>query len=553
MTLPLLQLNPDLLDSSRQSVVSPGDLNACLNSHGLYNSFQFVLRLSPEVHRRIAALPDGIVTGPLDFDNVQAFSTYLHETIHWWQHVGSTSGLLMSLSYPAQAHANYDQLKNLVAAIGPKKSILRLVETRALLGSGDPTTPAGLANIILNNYFDIESFRRLLTSAGAVRETVENPLFDSVGHSYYIAYANILLILASTLDKNFEIVPDPKNWAQPFAELRAQKERGYYYGSNVTVPPLAAHDIFEGQARFGQLQYLHFASGKRFDWDDAHSKGMLNGIYGSAFKAFLQLAEVDWPSSIDDPTVALFMLVCDVAINPSAGFPMRLHVFKTFIEDVNPAIRFLFLCRTIAVRRPDVARAIRYYSRSEYAEVAHALCRPLLLDPPLAVAETVTRWMRDSQNIKSLMAEHQSFDYGPANLPVRLLFSHFLAFSADKFTQPEVFCWPGAWMAGRRVSLQIAALFERHSALFVDKPDDDGVFPRVFPDKDEANVHRTFETFYAFNVSYELTRQWIAKAGPFEYNFRWLSTSATQEDLKSFGDRHFQMIYGVHPDSVQVI
>jgi hypothetical protein len=130
-----LRLNIDLLDNSRGLIVSPGDLNACLNAHGLYNSFRFVLRLSPEVHRRIAALPKGIVVGPHDFDGVQAFSTYLHETIHWWQHVGSTIGLLLSLSYPAQAHANYDHLKSLLAATGPKKSILRLVETREWLSS----------------------------------------------------------------------------------------------------------------------------------------------------------------------------------------------------------------------------------------------------------------------------------------------------------------------------------------------------------------------------------------------------------------------------------
>jgi hypothetical protein len=95
----IMQLNIDLLDNSRGLIVSPGDLNACLNSHGLYNSFQFVLRLSPEVHRRIDALPMRIVTGVSDFDGVQAFSTYLHETIHWWQHVGSTAGFLLSLSY----------------------------------------------------------------------------------------------------------------------------------------------------------------------------------------------------------------------------------------------------------------------------------------------------------------------------------------------------------------------------------------------------------------------------------------------------------------------
>jgi hypothetical protein len=182
---------------------------------------------------------------------------------------------------------------------------------------------------------------------------------------------------------------------------------------------------------------------------------MLNGVYGSAFRTFLNLAELEWPPSIDHPVVALFMLVCDLAINPSAGFPMPLHVFKTFIEDVKPAIRFLFICRAIATQRPDVAGAITQYSRPEYAEVSDVLSRALLLDPPIAVAETVTRWVHDRAELKALMAEHQSFNYGPENLPVRLLFSHFLTFNADKFTKPEFFCWPGAWMTGERASPEI--------------------------------------------------------------------------------------------------
>jgi hypothetical protein len=40
----------------------PTELNACLNAHGLYNSIQFVLRLSSEVHRKIQALPAGIIS-----------------------------------------------------------------------------------------------------------------------------------------------------------------------------------------------------------------------------------------------------------------------------------------------------------------------------------------------------------------------------------------------------------------------------------------------------------------------------------------------------------
>ena len=545
-----LELNADLLDHSKGLVTNPGDLNASLNAHGLYNSFQFVLRLSPEVHRRLAALPKGIVTGPINFEGLQAFSTYLHETIHWWQHVGSTIGLLRSLSYPAQAHANYSHLRRLLASVGPKKSVRRLIET--LTGEGGPGTTRGLANTIVNNHYDIEFFRIFITEPNLIPEIIKTRLFDCVGHSYEITYLNILAILATSVDRDFSILPDPRGWEGEFAKLRAQKKEGYYPGSNVRIAPLGAYEIFEGQARFAQLQYLYFGTGRRLTWSDIRSAGKLDGVYGRAFETFLHLAELAWPTSVDDPIVALFLLVCDVAINPGAGFPMPLLFFPSFIEDVDPGVRFLFLCRTIAKDCPNVAGAIRSYSRTEYLDVSEELTRPLIIDSPFAIAETVNHWM-DSEGLKPLMTQYSSFDFAPENLPISVLFSHFLAFNKDKFHKPEVFCWPGAWMAGERVSSEVVKLFYRHAALFVDKAEDDGVFPQIVDDRSEETVHRTFQTFYDFNVTYDMTRQWIAMPGPFIYDYRWLSSSASHTEFKSFADRNFERTYGVQPDKFELV
>jgi hypothetical protein len=265
------------------------------------------------------------------------------------------------------------------------------------------------------------------------------------------------------------------------------------------------------------------------------------------------LAELDWPPSIDHPVVALFLLICDIAMNPGAGFPMPLRIFKTFIQDVDPGFRFLFLCRTIAQRQPDLARAIQQYSRAEYCAVSEALTGSLLVDSPLAIAETVTRWVSKSKTLNSLMAEHLTFDYVPVNLPVHFVFSHFLAFGKDKYSKPEFFCWPGAWMAGEHASPEIVRLFDHHSAPFMDKAEDGGIYPRLIAGKSEEVIQTTFDNFYAANVSYDVTRQWIAKAGPFEYDYRWLSSLATQTDMKNFADRHFEQIYGVHPDAFEIL
>jgi hypothetical protein len=162
-------------------------------------------------------------------------------------------------------------------------------------------------------------------------------------------------------------------------------------------------------------------------------------------------------------------------------------------------------------------------------------------------------WARDDGPLASLMEEYRSFDYGSINLPVRMLFSHFLAFMQDKLTTPELFCWPGAWTVGTRVSEQGLTLFNRHAAPFVDKQDDDGIFPRLYTDRDEKLVKDVFYSFYALNITYDLTNQWITQSGPFTYDYRWFSQAGTREELKDFAARHFLQAYGVHPDAVKLL
>jgi hypothetical protein len=119
-----MDLNPSLLYSARRDEERAGSFNATLRAHGLYSSFQYVLRLSPAVHKKLAEVGDGIKSSQeIGLDGAQAFSTLLHETIHWWQHVGSTYGLMLSLTYPTQAHANYNGLKELTGKTGFKKSV----------------------------------------------------------------------------------------------------------------------------------------------------------------------------------------------------------------------------------------------------------------------------------------------------------------------------------------------------------------------------------------------------------------------------------------------
>jgi hypothetical protein len=108
-------------------------------------------------------------------------------------------------------------------------------------------------------------------------------------------------------------------------------------------------------------------------------------------------------------------------------------------------------------------------------------------------------------------------------------------------------------MAGHRVSSSAATLFDRHGALYVDKADEDGVFPRLLPDRDETVVHAAFESFYAMNITYDMTRQWIVEPGAFRYDYQWMSGTAAHEDIRKYANSHFEGVYGVNPDAVTLL
>lgn len=542
-------LHPELLDDYRP-LSSRGFYRATLKGRGLYSTFQFVLRLSPVVHRKLASMPGGIVNSSMvDLEGVEAFSTYLHETIHWWQHVGSTYGLMMSMTYPAQAQANYNHLKGLLTQVGFKKSIRNLAESMPGGGYG---TPSGLANIIINNHFDMDSYRGLTVSPLSAERIVQNPLYENLGHSFQIAHGNIISLLSSVTDRQFRIIPHPEAWSDAFRKLREGKEEGYYYGSPVKLYPIGAYEIFEGQARMAQLQYLHFATGGLLGMEAAEKGGMFDGVYGKAFSVFLELAELERPSSIDDPIIALFLLICDISINPGSGFPFPLIHFKTFTHDADPGARFVSLSRMARLRCPEVFDSIRNYSREEYDEVSQKLCDAILEASPLKIAQEFSHWT-EQREFQKLMSEHQSFQFSKENLVVRVLFSHFLSFMRDKRQYPEVFCWPGAWMAGDRISGNALELFERHGALFVDKEDDDGVYPRLMQGRTENDVQEAFDDFYANNVIFDLTRQWITETGPFRFSYRWLTERGSDQEIQDFAERSFESVYGVRPSSAEVL
>ncbi|MEX5600432.1 hypothetical protein [Pseudophaeobacter sp. C1-32P7] len=76
-------LNHDRLASASDDYAAEPTFKACLNAHGMYETMRFVLRLSPRNHELMERIESNeFETSAAPVDVVQAYSTYIHETIH---------------------------------------------------------------------------------------------------------------------------------------------------------------------------------------------------------------------------------------------------------------------------------------------------------------------------------------------------------------------------------------------------------------------------------------------------------------------------------------
>ena len=185
------------------------DLAACLKAHGLYSPLQFVLRLSPRIHALVDQYANnGEPQAAIPWEAIQAYSTYLHETVHWWQHVGSTAGLVMSLSYPGQLHTSLAELRNVILKVGPKKSLKEWAEDVSV--PGDKTFGGIISdvNTAVNNAIDVEFYKLIALDPDAEEKAYQDRYFESAGHCFHIAYQHLLSAAGATCDDDFEHLVD---------------------------------------------------------------------------------------------------------------------------------------------------------------------------------------------------------------------------------------------------------------------------------------------------------------------------------------------------------
>ncbi len=545
-----LKLDPELLNLN---FYDKNEFNAIFNAHGLYNTEQFVLRLSPKNHGLIdKILEEGFDKNNISDSTLQAYSTYLHETIHWWQHIGSTSGFILSLCYPLQTHTNVNAIKELCALGGVRKSIKEESEMGQLSGVTHNDPRQALLNTIVNNTMDFELYKLWLLRPDKSVEIFKDNYFESAGHCFEIVYSNLLINISGVIDSNATIINQFEIWEKEFSKLRSQRTTGYFHGSPILNRKIGIIDLFEGQACFSQMQFLANLRSKGCSLEDFKSAGMLHGVYEKAFNLFIDLTGFDYPQSALSPTVSLFLLICDLSINPVEGFPCKIEDFPSFINHADPGVRFMLLCFAAKNLGEDICDEIKDHSKSEYLRLSHELLDVAGLQQISEGWDVITMWLENLSELKELMIEHKEFNFKKEYSMLRILLSSFVSFTQDKKNSPEFFCWPGYWKTHSSEGDNLQSLWLRNLSIFMDKEHDDGVFIRHFKGKSEDNLRNTFNDFFGSNLICDLSRQWVLKDGEFSFRFTWLSENITETEWKEWANSIFEKQYGVNISSIDI-
>lgn len=532
-----MKFDSNLLNTEEQET-----LNYNSSYMGCYNSMQFVIRLREDVRYH---LNEEVEITP---EKYRSFSTYLHENIHWWQHIGSNFGFLLNTSYPANAASSFTQLKALLKKGITYKSLLKYDE-EYYKKTGKSDIPE--LNILTNNFYDLEYAKLFSLDNKNIKEIVKDKrFFLTLGHSYMILWTNSIFIYSEALDKGYDFLPKIDNWIPRFEKLKQDKVNGFYIESPYRIAPLGIKAIYEGQAIFNQIIYLKSVfKENNLILKDFVDNGMLYGIYTEAFDVFLKIIEEKRPFFLEDPIIGLFLLVCDISINPNNGFPLDIYDYENFIVKNDPGQRFVLIANVIKDKKQYYLNRCNELSKQTYIELSKLLNKKIGCKCSYASIKDVLNW-KENETIIKLLEEDENYLFDETLMPFRLFFSKYLRFQEDKYENPHYFCWVGYHIPNAK-SNEVMELFEKHKALFIDSEDGE-IKPVLQKNVNEKVLSETFNKFYHHTILYELILKWISEEGDFKLDYKWLLNKRNDENTSKIKDA-FNHHFGIEIDKIKTL
>jgi len=512
---------------------------------GQFDRHSLVLWLNPDLSAdldtRAGALPAYSVEAA-DSAPMRAFSAHLHETIHYWQAIGTTAGFLYALG---DATSTFATLDDLIASGHRRKPILRTLPETA-----DENDPAWLACLRWSHIeYGCGILDDPLRTVARLRE--DRSRFVSPGQSLLSLCANSAATLANAFDRGFAGLINPEPWMDAYRKFVADRHSGFETDSIFEIH-IGLRDLAEGQARISEIQHRDLTQ-RAVSWQEVKANGWLDRAYGRAFELYLQLAHLSEPETPRDDCVNLFLLLCDIALNPAVGYAESLDPARLFVHDFHPGVRFESLCRAVAADHGILSA--EFPSLEAYEAVSGRLCGELGWKTPTETTRLLLeRWERSGAG-DELADQQHTRDYGSADVHRRYAIGEHRNFLDTRVQIPHFFCWP-AWSLlmfdeDGDYAANVNQLLSWHRCPFTAQ-EDRGVttveIPRLSPTQEPQFV----SDYFAILSLYDLTRQWIAKPRGFVWDrFHW-KQPLTARDIERLKER-FEFTFKVPLDSIEPV
>lgn len=471
-----------------------------------------------------------------------AFSTYLHEIIHWWQHVGTTTGLICGLSIPVQANATAFYLDTIGDTV--KKPLLYNLES-----DDDEDESAVLA---VTRWLEVEYGASFLLNHRLLIPRVRRfKYFESAGYCLLMTYANTIATLNTIFDPNGQQLPTIGHFLDCYQKF-SQERFPDFVPKELLFPALSSLEIMEGQARISELQFRSLTY-EPLTWAEITERGYLRDTYGIAFETYLSLTQFPEPHYVQEPVVNLFLLICEIALNPGQGYATDISPDSHFVQDVHPGHRFLTLCM-IAKSEPSVLDEVKSVSLSGYHRVCDTLCSQAGWDTPVEIWKKILAKTGAMLHINELDTQLSEGVFDPENVPIRFYFAEHRSILETKIQIPHFFCWPGYYLVhisdDHEEAESIQEILRLHQPPFESTSltvESISVRRSQFTSESKAKF---VSDYFGSQVLYDLVRQWISQRGNFRMKYLW-KPNLTEEDRTRLEDRFFA-VFRRHLGSIPI-
>ena len=476
--------------------------------------------------------------------NLTASAGIFHETLHWWQYIGSFFGFFEGLKNLTQTSVTISALKEYIKHFSPKKPFFK----STFEGTGVTREEFKFMFNVCKNWYDIE-----LTSAVLMSPSIIPCLDDEVYlHNFNDSLLGYVMSNYGTIAKNFKKdIRTEINYPEWVYERRMKLDQeafNYPFIKELSLSDFGTTEILEGYARLSEIQLLCVQSSNNLSWQLLKQHKYLDGgKYSAAFSYYLNQCGLKEPTHALDAVVGIFLLICDLSLNSPALYLSSSYEYDTCFYDYHPVIRLKKIVHIIAQNVNKLIRNFSYTDES-YWYITDYVCSQLHEIPYRLQLLTAINFFNRHSCIVTQMSDKELFSSSSIN--VKFFLRKHILFIKQKMTSPSKLCWPGALIDHL---MQAKSIFDEFSVPFVTPMATGRISATIAFSKDVKHIENYLFDFIIGQIIADIVRQWVKNEGKFILKYSWISSQITDSFSERLATDYFHREFNFDINKIQII